>query len=138
MGVWERGAAGVELAMASAEQVASFRAALPDFDEADVIGSAYCISRYEVDDASVVAPVSPPPRAALAERDVGLLVDFVPNHVAPDHRWLTEHPEYFVQAPSSRATAPMSSSIVGSASATTLPSRQRCTYSASLRMPCDS
>ena len=26
-----------------------------------------------------------------------LLVDFVPNHVAPDHPWLTEHPEYFVQ-----------------------------------------
>ena len=26
-----------------------------------------------------------------------LLVDFVPNHVAPDHPWLTDHPEYFVQ-----------------------------------------
>jgi len=25
------------------------------------------------------------------------MVDFVPNHVAPDHPWLTEHPEYFVQ-----------------------------------------
>ena len=33
MGVWERGPAGVELAMESAEQVASFRAALPDFDD---------------------------------------------------------------------------------------------------------
>src|SRR5205814_1213185 len=31
MGVWERGRAGVELAMGSPEQVASFRAALPDF-----------------------------------------------------------------------------------------------------------
>ena len=60
MGVWEHGAAGVELAMGSAEQVASFRAALPDFDDSDVIGSAYCISRYEVDrEASVAAPVSP-------------------------------------------------------------------------------
>jgi hypothetical protein len=28
---------------------------------------------------------------------VRLVVDFVPNHVAPDHPWLTEHPEYFVQ-----------------------------------------
>ena len=27
-------------------------------------------------------------RAALAERGVRLLVDFVPNHVAPDHPWL--------------------------------------------------
>src|SRR5262249_30612566 len=24
------------------------------------------------------------------------LLDFVPNHVAPDHPWLAEHPEYFV------------------------------------------
>ena len=26
-----------------------------------------------------------------------LLLDFVPNHVAPDHPWVTEHPEYFVR-----------------------------------------
>ena len=49
MGVWERSPAGVQLALESAEQVASFRAALPDLDDADVIGSAYCIRRYEVD-----------------------------------------------------------------------------------------
>jgi hypothetical protein len=26
-----------------------------------------------------------------------LLLDFVPNHVAPDHSWVTEHPEYFIR-----------------------------------------
>jgi len=26
-----------------------------------------------------------------------LVLDFVPNHVAPDHPWATEHPEYFVR-----------------------------------------
>jgi len=26
-----------------------------------------------------------------------LILDFVPNHVAPDHPWVGEHPEYFVQ-----------------------------------------
>ena len=25
-----------------------------------------------------------------------LMLDFVPNHVAPDHRWVDEHPDYFV------------------------------------------
>jgi hypothetical protein len=49
MGVWERSPAGVQLALESANQVASFHAALADFDNADVIGSAYCIRRYEVD-----------------------------------------------------------------------------------------
>jgi len=35
-------------------------------------------------------------RAELRSRGVGLLLDFVPNHVAPDHPWTQEHPEYFV------------------------------------------
>ena len=36
-------------------------------------------------------------RRALAERGVGLILDFVPNHVAPDHPWVVEHPEYFIR-----------------------------------------
>ena len=36
-------------------------------------------------------------RAALAARGVRLILDYVPNHVAPDHPWVTEHPEYFIQ-----------------------------------------
>ena len=28
---------------------------------------------------------------------MGLILDFVPNHVAPDHPWTHEHPEYFVR-----------------------------------------
>ncbi len=36
-------------------------------------------------------------RASLAKRDIRLILDFVPNHVAPDHPWVSAHPEYFVQ-----------------------------------------
>ena len=64
----------------------------------DVIGSAYCIRRYEVDPQFGGRQMALLPRVQrLAERGVRLLVDFVPNHVAPDHPWLTDHPEYFVQ-----------------------------------------
>jgi hypothetical protein len=28
---------------------------------------------------------------------MNLILDFVPNHVAPDHPWVTEHPEYFIR-----------------------------------------
>jgi glycosidase len=28
---------------------------------------------------------------------VRLILDYVPNHVAPDHPWVTEHPEFFIQ-----------------------------------------
>jgi len=33
----------------------------------------------------------------LADRGMRLILDFVPNHVAPDHPWAKEHPEYFIQ-----------------------------------------
>jgi len=35
-------------------------------------------------------------RAALARRGVALVLDFVPNHVAPDHPWAESTPEMFV------------------------------------------
>ena len=28
---------------------------------------------------------------------MNLILDFVPNHVAPDHPWVKEHPEFFIQ-----------------------------------------
>ena len=35
-------------------------------------------------------------RQELARRGVALILDFVPNHVAPDHPWVSEHPERLV------------------------------------------
>ena len=40
---------------------------------------------------------SPRPGAQLAQRGLRLILDFVPNHVAPDHPWVSDHPEYLVQ-----------------------------------------
>ena len=36
-------------------------------------------------------------RQRLQDRGLKLMLDFVPNHMAPDHPWIDEHPEYFVQ-----------------------------------------
>ncbi len=96
MGVWERSPAGLELANANAGLQASFTGALPDLRPDDVIGSPYCVRRYVVD-ASFGGPAAlAEARAALAARGVRLLLDYVPNHVAPDHPWVTSHPELFV------------------------------------------
>lgn len=96
MGVWERSPAGVGIALADPHLTASFQAALPDLAEADVVGSPYCVRRYAVD-AHLGGPEGlAVARTELAQRGLGLLLDFVPNHVAPDHPWAAEQPELFV------------------------------------------
>src|ERR1700722_1413614 len=35
-------------------------------------------------------------RNRMRRRGLRLMLDFVPNHVAPDHPWVDSHPEYFV------------------------------------------
>jgi hypothetical protein len=50
MGVWERSPAGLELALANTGLMDSFRDALPDLSDDDIIGSPYCVRRYVADE----------------------------------------------------------------------------------------
>ena len=61
-----------------------------------MIGSPYCVRRYVVDAAFGGPRALAQARATLAARGVRLLLDYVPNHVAPDHPWVRSHPELFV------------------------------------------
>jgi hypothetical protein len=97
MGVWQRSPAGLDLATANEGLQASFRAALPGLRPDDVIGSPYCVRRYTVDDAFGGPEALAAARAALAGRGVRLVLDYVPNHVAPDHPWVMSQPELFVK-----------------------------------------
>ena len=97
MGVWERSDAGRAVALADEANRASFSAALPDWTEADVVGSAYSIGSYSVATWLGGGAGLRAARRELAERGAGLVVDFVPNHVGLDHPWLTTHPEAFIR-----------------------------------------
>ena len=97
MGVWERSPAGLALANANAELQESFAEALPDLRHSDVIGSPYCVRRYVVDPAFGGPDALAVARAALGARGARLILDYVPNHVAPDHPWVTGRPELFVR-----------------------------------------
>ena len=100
MGVWERSPAGLALANASQDLRAAFASALPDVRRGDVIGSPYCVRRYTVHAAFGGPDALAAARGALAARAVRLILDYVPNHVAPDHPWVTNHPELFVRGDS--------------------------------------
>jgi hypothetical protein len=97
MGVWERSPAGLELALANAGLLESFHAALPDVRTEDIIGSPYCVHQYAADQRFGGPAGLAAARAALAARGVRLILDYVPNHVAPDHPWVATHPEFFIQ-----------------------------------------
>jgi hypothetical protein len=60
------------------------------------MGSPYCVRRYVVDGAFGGPEALGKARAELAARGVRLVLDYVPNHVAPDHPWVSGDPELFV------------------------------------------
>src|SRR6266487_379465 len=97
MGVWERSPEGIRIANENAGLQADFRNALPDYTPADNIGSGYCVHRYVVDEHLGGPEGLAVARQMLAQRGLRLILDFVPNHVAPDHPWVFEHPAFFVQ-----------------------------------------
>src|SRR5262245_52774445 len=96
MGVWERSPASRAIANHNQILLDDFRRALPDFRPEDNVGSAYSVRRYTVDPHLGGAAGLATARHELARRGMRLILDFVPNHVAPDHPWVVAHPEHFV------------------------------------------
>jgi len=97
MGVWERSPFAIRIATGNPGPLAEFRQVLPDFKITDVAGSPYAIRRYVVDPHLGGSRGLETARKELARHEIRLVLDFVPNHVAPDHPWVSDHPEYFIQ-----------------------------------------
>jgi glycosidase len=96
MGVWERSLEGARIARFEQGLEPAFRQVLPDFSDPDVPGSPYCIRSYTVDPRFGGNHALRVARRRLADRGLKLVLDFVPNHVAPDHSWRSTHPEYLI------------------------------------------
>jgi len=97
MGVWERSPAGVNIARQYRGLLEEAWRILPDFTFQDVVGSPYCVHRYMVDKHLGGPAGLAAARQRLAERGLRMVLDFVPNHLATDHPWISTHPEYFIQ-----------------------------------------
>ena len=96
MGVWERSPVGIRISRALPALQTEYRQALPDYSLEDVVGSPYCVHRYVVDERLGGPRGLAEARAELVRRGLRLILDFVPNHVAPDHPWVYEFPKYFI------------------------------------------
>ena len=96
LSVWQTGPAAQAISRANPEWRKEFQETLPDLREEDIAGSGFAIQNYIVHrdlggDAALARL-----RQRLQKRGLKLLLDFVPNHMAPDHPWVEDHPDYFV------------------------------------------
>lgn len=91
MGVWKRSPASRALALTSPDR-RRWAEVLPDLCDDDILGSPYAIHDYSIapglGDEGEIAKL----RAQLNRLGLRLVLDFVPNHLGADHRWLTTHP----------------------------------------------
>lgn len=96
MGVWRRSPEGRRIAQTDPSLFPGYDAALPGWQPEDVVGSAYAVRAYEPDPRIGTWDELDTVRATLHARGMRLVLDFVPNHTARDHAWITEQPEYYI------------------------------------------
>ena len=96
LSVWQTGPTAQKISRSIPELRAEFGRTLPDLREEDIGGSGFAISGYTVHADLSGDPALARLRARMRTRGLRLMLDFVPNHMAPDHPWVESHPDYFV------------------------------------------
>jgi SAM-dependent methyltransferase len=97
LGVWNTGAVGRRVSRENPQWQVEFRQILPDLSDDDICGSCFAITGYAVHPALGGGAAMRRLRDRVHARGLRLMLDFVPNHMAPDHPWTHEHPDWFVR-----------------------------------------
>ncbi|SPD74854.1 putative alpha-amylase family protein [uncultured Desulfobacterium sp.] len=98
MGIWQRSADAIHRARRHPYLVNTCRSILDDFNLDDITGSPYAIVSYTPDPVFETIEDLIALKERLEDMGLYLILDFVPNHTACDHAWISKHPEYYIQA----------------------------------------
>ena len=96
LSVWQTGPAAQRISRSNEQWLREFEETLPDLREDDIAGSGFAITNYTVHRKLGGDEALARLHARLRQRGLRLMLDFVPNHMAPDHAWIDQHPDYFV------------------------------------------
>jgi len=96
LGIWQTGEAGANVSRCNPDWQESFCRALPNLMPAEITGSPYAITDYQVHRQFGGPEALQVLRERLSRRGSRLILDFVPNHVALDHEWTRTHPEFLM------------------------------------------
>ncbi|HEU5165806.1 MAG TPA: alpha-amylase family glycosyl hydrolase [Chitinophagaceae bacterium] len=96
LSVWSTGVVARTISRNNPEWRHDFETTLPDLQEQDIAGSGFAITGYYVHPDLGGNEALKRLRERLQKRGLKLMLDFVPNHMAPDHPWVSDHPDYFV------------------------------------------
>lgn len=105
MGVWQRSPAARQQALQNLDLRRQYDEVLPGWTERDVGGSPYAIYAYRLDEAMGREAELAKLKSVLNRLGLGLVLDFVPNHLALDHPWTLSHPDWFVRGTQSEVSA---------------------------------
>lgn len=97
MGIWERSPRGRDIAANLPDLQKDYDRTLPGWNRSMVVGSPYAVHAYCPDPHLASWEQLAEVLSKLHDRGMKLILDFVPNHTAVDHEWVTNHPEYYVQ-----------------------------------------
>jgi glycosidase len=98
MGVWQRSPLAKSLAINNKNLRQAYNFLLPGWTEKDICGSPYAIYDYSLDEHLGKKDDLALLKTKLNSLGLGLVLDFVPNHLALDHPWTRANPGRFVAA----------------------------------------
>ncbi len=96
LGVWQTGTIAPQVSRTNPEWVEEYQRLLSDLTDEDVCGSCFAVTGYSVHQAMGGNEAMIRWRDRLHQRGLKLMLDFVPNHTAPDHPWVQSHPDFYV------------------------------------------